>query len=86
MISVIAGRRNIRKDDDKSAETRKIGEKTFERKDNVWIDSAYKNQRTINVSRGTETFIRLDAGLRSIAENLRGTIVVIWKDKAYRIQ
>lgn len=86
LSSATAGKRNDEKAKSETVETRRVSGKTFARKNNVWIDSAYKNQPTINVARGTESFIRLDAGLRSIAENLGGTIIIVWKDKAYRIQ
>lgn len=63
-----------------------VGGKTFKRTDNVWYDSAYRGQPTTNVARGTREFKELDSGLRGIAENLGGTVVIVWKQKAYRIQ
>jgi len=39
-----------------------------------------------NVSRGSEEFGALDSGLRSIAQQLGGEIIVVWKSKAYRIR
>ena len=76
------------KDDkqEKSNEPNSVGGKTFKRENNVWYDSAYRGQPTTNVTRGTNEYKKLDAGLRGIAENLGGTIVVVWKGKAYRIQ
>ena len=68
------------------AVTRIVGGKTFNNRDRAWYDSAYKGQATINVRRGTDEFKKLDSGLRSIANNLGGVVVVVWKDKAYRIQ
>ena len=68
-----------------SGGARQIAGKTFNRRDGVWYDAAYKNQKTINVRRGTNKYRKLDSGLRSIAESLDGTIVVVWKEKAYRI-
>jgi hypothetical protein len=65
---------------------RSVNGKTFDRRDGVWYDIAYRNQATTNVKRGTDAYKKLDSGLRSIADNLGGTVVVIWKDKAYRIQ
>lgn len=67
-------------------ETQTIGGKTFRRVGGVWFDAAYGTQPQISIRRGSEDYKKLDSGLRSIAENLSGTIVVIWKDKAYRIQ
>jgi hypothetical protein len=66
--------------------TRSVGGKTFSNKESVWYDSAYTGQATTNVRRSTDEFNKLDAGLRSIANNLGGTVVVVWKSKAYRIQ
>lgn len=66
--------------------TRSSGGKNFEKRNGIWYDSAYKGQSTTSVKRGTEKYIRLDSGLRSIADNLGGTVVIVWKDKAYRIQ
>ncbi len=81
-----AGRRNNRKLTEETTQTKQISGKTFERKNSIWTDSAYKNQTTINISRGTDEFKKLDSDLRSLAENLGGIIIVVWKDKAYRIQ
>jgi len=71
---------------EKSNETNTVGGKIFKRTNNVWYDSAYKGQPTTNITRGTKEYKKLDSGLRSIAENLGGTVVVVWKEKAYRIQ
>ncbi len=71
---------------EKSNETTTVGGKTFKRTNNAWYDSAYKGQPTINITRGTNEYKKLDSGLRGIAENLGGTVVVVWKEKAYRIQ
>lgn len=75
-----------RKNSRENIETTNAGGKTFQRQNNVWIDSAYKNQATTNITRGTREFKKLDSGLRSIAGNLGGIVIIVWKDKAYRIQ
>lgn len=67
-----------------SLDRRQVSGKTFERK-GVWYDSAYRGQPTTNVRRGTNDYKKLESGLRSIGDNLGGTIVVVWKEKAYRI-
>lgn len=67
-------------------ETRQISGKTFNRKDGVWYDAAYRGQSTTNVRRGTEDYRKLESGLRVIAESLDGIVVVVWKEKSYRIQ
>ncbi len=69
-----------------SGERQQIGGKTFTRKDRVWYDSAYRNQPTTNVRRGTNDYKKLDSGLRSITDKLAGVVVIVWKEKAYRIQ
>lgn len=65
--------------------TRVVGGKTFDNRSGAWYDRAYKNQQTNNYRRGTDQYKKLDSGLRSIADNLGGTVVMMWKDKAYRI-
>lgn len=66
--------------------TRNAGGKKFTNRSGAWYDTAYRGQATVNVRRGTDAYKNLDSGLRSIAETLGGTVVVVWKDKAYRIQ
>lgn len=67
-------------------ETTGVGGKNFRRENNAWVDSAYRGQATTNISRGTKEYKKLDSGLRGIVENLGGTVIVVWKEKAYRIQ
>lgn len=68
------------------AVTRKVGGKTFHNANGAWYDNAYHGQSTTNIRRGTDEFKKLDGGLRSIANELGGVVVVVWKEKAYRIQ
>ncbi len=65
--------------------TRNVGGKTFDNRNGAWYDRSYRNQATTNYRRGTDQYKKLDSGLRSIADNLGGTVVMMWKDKAYRI-
>ena len=74
------------KDDSEGEPTRQISGKNFNRKDGVWYDAAYRGQNTTNVRRNTENYRKLDSGLRIIAESLEGTVVVVWKEKAFRVQ
>lgn len=67
-------------------EEKRVGGKNFRNRDGVWYDLAYRGQATTNVRRRTDEYRKLDSGLRSIAESLSGTVVVMWKDKAYKIQ
>ena len=62
-----------------------VGGKAFELNQGVWYDSTYRGQSTVNVRRGTDSFRKLDSGLRAIAEGISGTVVTLWKEKAYRI-
>ncbi len=66
--------------------TRLVGGKRFENRNGAWYDSAYRGQTTTNVRKGTDEFKNLDGGVRNIANTLGGTVVVVWKEKAYRIQ
>jgi hypothetical protein len=69
------------------AQTRSVGGRKFNRQGNAWIDAKFKSSMSVRtVSRGSEDFGKLDSGLRSIANQLGGEIVVVWKGKAYRIK
>ena len=63
-----------------------VGGKTFENRNGAWYDLAYHGHATIDVRRGTDAYKKLDGGLRKIADSIGGTVVVVWKSKAYRIQ
>ena len=65
---------------------RAVGGKSFTSVGGVWYDAAYQGQKTKDVRRGTNEYKKLDSGLRSIADTLSGTVVVVWRDGAYRIQ
>lgn len=66
--------------------TRIIGGKTFNNRDGAWYDSAYHGQATANFRRDTTEYKKLDSRLRGIADTVGGTVVIVWKAKAYRIQ
>ena len=66
--------------------TRNVGGKTFSNRNGAWYDSAYKNQATTNFRRSTDEYKKLDSGLRNIADTIGGTVVLMWKGKAYRVQ
>jgi hypothetical protein len=63
-----------------------VSGKSFELKQGAWYDTSYSGQKTKNVRRSSNDFGKLDGGLQNIANNLSGTIVVVWNGKAYRIQ
>jgi hypothetical protein len=77
------------KKDSDAEETRSVSGRRFRRQGNVWVDSSYESSHaTINVTRGSEQFRALVAdepGLRAIANQLGGEVIVVWKGKAYRI-
>ncbi len=67
-----------------SNDSKTIGNQRFVRKQGVWYDVRYSDQPTINISRGSSQYKKLDTGLKNIAQKLDGTAVVLWKEKAYR--
>jgi hypothetical protein len=71
-------------------DTRRVSGRLFRREGNAWVDADYASGRaTVNVRRGSEQFRALIAdepALRSIAEQLGGEVVVVWKGTAYRIR
>lgn len=75
--------------DKRSAETTSAGGRQFRRQGGVWIDTAYSASRSIvNVARGSEQYRALVAdepGIRAIADKLGGTVIVVWKQRTYRI-
>ena len=62
------------------------GGKSFELRGNVWYDTAYSGQRLTDIRRGTDSYRSLDAGIRAIADKFTGTVVILWKEKAYRVR
>jgi hypothetical protein len=77
---------NAKKQPIKAGETRSVSGKTFNNVGGIWFDSAVGKQKQKTVNRGTSEYQKLDAGLRSIADQLGGTVVILWGSKAYRIQ
>ena len=76
-----------RSSSEEAPETRSVGGRKFKRQGNAWVDSKLKSSMSVRtVGRGSEEFDKLDSGLRSIAKQLSGEIVVVWKGKAYRIR
>jgi anti-sigma factor ChrR (cupin superfamily) len=64
-----------------------VGGRKFRRQGGVWVDLKFKSSMSITtVSRGSENFAALDSKLRSIAQQLGGEVIVVWKAKAYRIR
>jgi hypothetical protein len=73
-----------------ATETRTVAGRHFRKEKNVWIDTAYDSSRaTVNLTRGSEQYRALVAdepAIKTIAEQLDGEIIVIWKGRAYRIR
>jgi len=68
------------------AETRSVGGHKFRRQGNAWIDAKFKSSMGLkSISRGSEEFAGLDSGLRSIAQQVGGEVIIVWKGKAYKI-
>jgi hypothetical protein len=68
-------------------EERKAGGRTFRRQGGAWIDKKFKSSMAVtDIKRGSDEFRALDSGLRSIADQVSGEVVVVWKGKAYRIR
>jgi len=79
-----------REDNDQNAETRSVAGRRFRKQGGIWIDTAYDSSRTtVNLARGSEQYRALVAdepAMKTIADQLEGEIVVIWKGRAYRIR
>lgn len=67
-----------------------VSGRRFRHEGNTWIDTGYNSSRAaITVARGSEQYRALVAdepGLRTIAQQLRGVVYVVWKNRTYRIQ
>ena len=71
-------------------EVRNVVGHRFRKQGSVWVDSAYdSSQQTVNLSRGSEQYRALVAdepAIRTIAEQLDGEVIVVWKGRVYRIR
>jgi hypothetical protein len=73
--------------EEKPPEQRSVGGRKFRRQGNAWVDVKFKTTMNLkSISRGTDDFNNLDSGLRSIAQELGGELIVVWKGKAYLIR
>jgi hypothetical protein len=84
-----AARRRGREDKDETA-TRSIAGRRFQNERGIWIDTEYdSNTQTVNMARGSEQFRALVAdepAIGTIAKQLDGEVIVVWKGRAYRIR
>jgi hypothetical protein len=87
-VRAARGRRDEDSKDD--AETRSVAGRRFRKDDGIWTDTAYDSStRTVNMARGSEQFRALVAdepAIGTIAEQLDGVVIVVWKGRAYRIR
>jgi len=85
-----SGRREGSDRDDSSSETRSVAGRRFRKQGGVWVDTAYEAPRaTMDLKRGSEpyrTLIADEPQIKTIADQLDGEIIVMWKGRAYRIQ
>ena len=73
--------------DEDQPQTRSAGGHKFRRQGNAWVDQKFKSSLSLkNVSRGSDEFSSLDSSLRSIAQQISGEVIVVWKGKAYLIK
>jgi hypothetical protein len=76
--------------DDKDSETRSVAGRRFRKQRGVWIDTAYDPSREIMIlTRGSENYRVLVAdepAIKTIADQLDGEIIVVWKGRTYRIR
>jgi outer membrane biosynthesis protein TonB len=79
-----------RDDKDSKAETRSVAGRRFRKQGGVWIDTAYESPRaTMDLSRGSEayrTLIADEPAIKTIADQLDGEIIVVWKGRVYHIR
>lgn len=81
------GSRNASNAAEEEPQTRSAGGRKFKRQGNGWVDSKFKSSMTLkSISRGSSEFDALDSGLRSIAQQIGGEVIVVWKSKAYLIR
>ena len=77
-------------DESDSAETRSVAGRRFRKRGSLWIDVAYRSGSSIvSLSRGSEQFRALVADepeIKTIADQLDGELIIVWKGRAYRIR
>jgi hypothetical protein len=67
--------------------TRSVNGHKFRRQGNSWVDQKFKSSMAMkSISRGSDEFKALDSGVRSIAQQFSGEVIVVWKRRAYLIK
>ena len=88
---------NKRDDDAARADTQYVGNETktvagrrFRKQGGIWTDTAYgSSTATVNMARDSEQFRALVAdepAIGTIAKQLEGEVIVVWKGRAYHIK
>jgi len=75
---------------DFSSTTRTVAGRRFRKQGGVWVDTAYDSSKdAVTLSRGSEQYRALVAdepAIKTIADQLEGEIIVVWKGHTYRIR
>ena len=75
---------------DLSANTRTVAGRRFRKQGSIWVDTAYDSSKdAVTLSRGSEQYRALVADeppIKTIADQLEGEIIVVWKGHTYRIR
>jgi Putative zinc-finger len=94
-VAAVAGSATSQRDeagekDKNDADTRTVAGRRFRKQGNVWIDTAYNSSSsTVNLKRDSEQFRALVAdepAIKTIADQLDGEVIVVWKGRTYRIR
>lgn len=76
--------------DDAKANTRTVAGRRFRKQGAIWVDTAYDSSKdAVTLSRGSEQYRALVAdepAIKTIADQLEGEILVVWKGHTYRIR
>ena len=79
-----------RDEEESKAETRSVAGRRFRKSGRGWIDTGYDSSKAITiVARGSEQYRALVAdepSIRTIADELDGEVIVVWKGRTYRIR
>ena len=75
---------------DMKTDIRTVAGRRFRKHDGVWVDTAYDSSKdAVTLSRGSEQYRALVAdepAIKTIADQLEGEIIVVWKGHTYRIR
>ena len=78
------------KDSKDDGVVRSAGGRRFRKQNGVWVDTAYDSgSQIVNVARGSEQYRALIADeptIKTIADELAGTVIVVWRGRTYRIR